>query len=307
MTILQGDPGLGKSTLALDIASKVSSNAPMPDGSVSDLGEKAQVLLLSAEDGVGDTIRPRLDAAGAEQARISIPAENRHFLIPNDADLLRDAMNHINAHLLIIDPLSAFLDSSINSWNNQHVRRALSPLSELAEQLNAAVLVIDHLNKKSGVAAIQRGGGSIGFNAAARSVLLVCKHPKEPETFVLASVKSNLGPPPPSLMYSTVEAENNAVKLEWKGDCPYEADELVAGSFELPGSRKLAIAIEFLQNKLATGSVLAKVIEREATSSGISTRTLSRARKELGVTSAPVGLRGDWALSLPLRGTLMPG
>lgn len=303
VTILQGDPGLGKSTLALDIASKISRNFPMPDGSVSALSEPAAVFLMSAEDGLADTIRPRLDAAGADQERISVP-QDRHFLVPRDADLIGDSVKQTNARLVILDPLAAFLDGSINSWNNQHVRRALAPLAHVADQTGAAILVLDHLNKRSGIAAIQRGSGSIAFNAAARSVLLVCKHPQEPENFVLANVKSNLGAPPASLAYRTVEAENKAVKLEWLGECPYTADELVTAAFEPTNGRKVGVAIEFLRERLSPCDVLSKVVEREAAERGISARTLTRARKELGVKASPAGLQGEWVLSLPISEAL---
>lgn len=162
-------------------------------------------------------------------------------------------------------------------------------------------MILDHLNKRSGVSAIQRGGGSIGFNAAARSVLLACKHPQESETFVLASVKSNLGPPSISLAYRTVEAPNKAVTLQWLGECPYEADDLVTTAFEPSNSRKLTVAIDFLKSKLSGASVLLRLVDREAAAFGISLRTLARARKQLGVTAKPVGMQGEWVLSLPIR------
>jgi archaellum biogenesis ATPase FlaH len=291
ITILQGDPGLGKSTIALDIASRLTTNAE---------------LLLSAEDGVADTISPRLDALGAEQGRITIPGEHRHFLVPSDADLIQRALQQRNSKLCVIDPLAAFLDGRINSWNNQHVRRALTPLAQIASMTGAAILIVDHLNKRSGIAAIQRGSGSIGFNAAARSVLLVCKHPQEPETFVLSSVKNNLSAPSPSLSYRTVEAENKAVKLEWLGECPFDADELAAAAFEPIGSRKLESAKDWLLTRLGTGSALSRMVQREALEKGISSRTLTRARKDLGVVSQPCGLQGEWAISLPVRASMSP-
>jgi hypothetical protein len=301
LTILQGDPGLGKSTLALDIASRVSRNLPMPDDSVSALNEPAAVFLMSAEDGLADTIRPRLDAAGADQERIFAPEEGGQFLVPRDVDLIRDAVEQKNAKFVILDPLAAFLDGSINSWNNQHVRRALTPLSQIAGQTGAAILVLDHLNKRSGIAAIQRGSGSIAFNATARSVLLACKHPQDPEACVVASVKSNLGSPCVSLAYRTVEAANKAVKLEWVGECRYDADELVAGAFEPTNGKILRFAMDFLRERLLLSSALSTVVEAEAQARGISIRTLARARKELGVRSQPIGHQGQWTLSLPLN------
>jgi hypothetical protein len=305
ITILQGDPGLGKSTLALDIASRTTRNDRMPDDSVSDLREVADVVLLSAEDGLADTICPRLDALGADRQRISVPQE--HWRIPIDADLIGEALRERNAKLLVVDPLTAFLDSSVNSWNNQHVRRALTPLAEVAQQTGAAILIVDHLNKRSGIAAIQRGSGSIGFNAAARSVLLAGKHPEESEKVVLASVKSNLGRPPASLAYRMAEAENKAVRIEWLGECPYGADDLVNMSFEAGNGRKLEAAVEFLKAKLSQNTVLSSVVEKEAASQGISERTLRRAKRQLGVKSMPIGLQGEWVLSLPMRQILSPG
>jgi hypothetical protein len=255
---------------------------------------------MSAEDGLADTLRPRLDAVTADQQLISVP-QDQHFLIPRDTDLIRDAVEQTNAKLVILDPLAAFLDGTVNSWNNQHVRRALTPLAQLADLTGAAVLVLDHLNKRSGIAAIHRGSGSIAFNAAARSVLLVCKHPQDPETFVLASVKSNLGSPPVSLAYRTVEAENKAVKLQWLGECPYAADELAAAAFEPTNSRKVGAAIEFLRERLSSCDALSRVVESEAIAQGISPRTLTRARKELGVKSSPIGMGKEWTLSLPIE------
>jgi hypothetical protein len=227
--------------------------------------------------------------------------KDQHFLVPRDADRIRDSVHQTNAKLVILDPLAAFLDGSINSWNNQHVRRALAPLAQVAEQTGAAILVLDHLNKRSGIAAIQRGSGSIAFNAAARCVLLACKHPQEPETFVLASVKSNLGLPSTSLSYRTVEADNKAVKLEWRGECPYSADDLVTAAFEPTNGKKLRNAMDFLRERLSSCSALSNVVEAEAQERGISARTLARAKKELGVQSQPIGKQGQWALSLPLK------
>ena len=208
--------------------------------------------------------------------------------------------------LCVIDPLAAFLDASVNSWNNQHVRRALTPLADIARQTGAAILIIDHLNKRSGIPAVHRGSGSIAFNAAARSVLLACKHPQEPETFVLSSIKTNLCASPPSLSYRTLQADNGALKLEWLGECPYDADELVTAAFEPVGSRKLANAVEWLRIRLASASALSKVVEKEAAEMGFSPRTLARARKELGVISQPSGLQGEWVISLPLKSRLSP-
>jgi hypothetical protein len=301
ITILQGDPGIGKSTIALDIASRTSTRQPMPDGSHSDLEDAADVFLLSAEDGPADTIRPRLDALGTNQERITIPAGYRHFLIPSEVSLIHDALRQRNAKLCVIDTLASFLDVTINSWSNQHGRRALTPLAEIARKTGAAILIVDHLNKRTGIPAVHRGSGSIAFNAAPRSVLMACKHPQEPETFVLSSVKCNLCAPPLSLAYRTIPADNGVLKLEWLGECPYDADELVTAAFEATSSRKLKAAEDWLRVRLGSASALSKVVEKEAANMGISARTLARARKQLGVISQPSGLQGEWIICLPLN------
>jgi hypothetical protein len=220
-------------------------------------------------------------------------------LIPSEISLIRDAIQQRDAKLCVIDPLAAFLDATINSWNNQHVRRALTPLADVACQTGAGIFIVDHLNKRSGIPAVHRGSGSIAFNAAARSVLMACKHPAEAETFVLSSVKSNLCAPPISLAYRTLKADNGALKLEWLGECPYDADELATAAFEATSSRKLTQAVEWLRARLGSTSALSKVVEKEAVEIGISPRTLWRARNQLGVISQPCGLQGEWVISLP--------
>ena len=184
--------------------------------------------------------------------------------------------------------------ATINSWNNQHVRRALTPLADIALQTGAAILIVDHLNKRSGIPAVHRGSGSIAFNAAARSVLLACKHPQEAETFVLSSVKPNLCALPPSLAYHTGQADNGALKLEWLGECLYDADELVTAAFEATSSRKLQDAVEWLRLRLGSGSALSKGVQKEAAE-----RALPRGRSG--------GRVSNWELSPSRRGYKVSG
>ena len=299
ITILQGDPGLGKSTMSLDIAARVTHGDGMPDASESELGGPAGVVILTAEDGLADTIRPRLDAAGADVSRVVSFGPEEQLLIPRDVGKICSAIRQVGARLLLIDPLAAFLDATVNSWNNQQVRRALTPLAKTAESTDAAVLVLDHLSKASGRAAIYRGNGSIGMNAAARSVLLVGKDPQEQETFVLASVKCNLSRKPRSLRYRTEEAANGAVRIEWLGECDTNADEL--GVEEGPATdSKLAGCAEWLRQRLNNGSsVLESIVRKEALGQGYSERTYKRARQQAGVKSTRAG--EHWVLSLTYR------
>ena len=177
ITIIQGDPGLGKSTISLDLGARVSRGLPMPDGTFG-IGP-AGVLILSAEDGLSDTVRPRLEAAGADLDRVRaqtwVARPDKPPVIPSDLDAIAASIRKYDVALTIIDPMMAFLGADVGSNNNQDIRRALAPVKAMAEELGVAVVFVHHLNKGSGPA-IYRGGGSIGISAAARCVLVVGKN-----------------------------------------------------------------------------------------------------------------------------------
>ncbi|MDP6582331.1 MAG: AAA family ATPase, partial [Vicinamibacterales bacterium] len=195
VTLIDGDPGLGKSALTTDLAARVSTGRPMPDGEPCEAGG---VVILTAEDALADTVRPRLDAAGANSTRIiAVPTvgtgEDEHMpSVPGDLGAIEVAIQRVDARLVIIDPLMAYLGGEVNSHRDQDVRRALAPIAQLAERTGVAVLIIRHLNKDQGGKAIYRGGGSIGISGAARSVLLVAEDPDDLDRRILVPVKANL-------------------------------------------------------------------------------------------------------------------
>ena len=176
ITLVDGDPGEGKSTLTLDIAARVSRGGPMPDRSA---GGSGTVLIMSAEDGVADTIVPRLSAAGANLRRVHILTEvrgvsddgkivTRPVELPGDLPIVERIIREHRVVLVVIDPLMAYLSGTVNSFRDQDVRRALHPLAQLAETTGATFVVVRHLNKSAGGKAMYRGGGSIGIGGAAR-------------------------------------------------------------------------------------------------------------------------------------------
>ncbi len=310
ITLLDGDPGLGKSLVTLDLVARVTQNGAMPDGSA---GIAGGAVLLSAEDDLAATVRPRLRAAGADVQRVvavqTVLAsdeetgreQERAFTLPGDIPLLEQAIREVDARLIVIDPLMAYLDGKVNSWRDQDVRAALTPLSRLAERTAVAVVILRHLTKGGGGNAIYRGGGSIGIIGAARSGLLVAKSPDDPEhERILASSKSNLGPPMPALRYRIVERDGTP-RVEWLGACDYTAASLLSeatGDHELP-ARDEARAL--LTDVLADGPVPQRDVERAARAAGISLTTLSRAKKRLGVEAKKVGFHGAsrWVWQLP--------
>jgi RecA-family ATPase len=136
--------------------------------------------------------------------------------MPEDLDVIRRGIERVDAKLVIVDPLMAFLSGDVDSHRDQDVRRALALLAKLAEETGAAILVVRHLNKTGGGNPLYRGGGSIGIIGAARSALLVAKHPEDERRRVLAPLKSNLAEPAPSSMFMLTQAANGAVRVEWK-------------------------------------------------------------------------------------------
>jgi RecA-family ATPase len=197
--------------------------------------EAAGVLIVSAEDGVADTILPRIKAAGGDPSRIvvlnTVPdgeGRERFLSLPEDIPHVKRAIARVGAKLVIFDPLMAFLSANLDAHRDQHVRRVLAELAALAEETGAAVVVVRHLNKGSGTNPLYRGGGSIGIVGAARSAMLVAKHPEDDQRRVLASQKSNLAMAPPSLTFALTEASNGAVRVEWKGETPLKASALLA-------------------------------------------------------------------------------
>jgi AAA domain/Bifunctional DNA primase/polymerase, N-terminal len=333
LTILDGDPALGKSLVTQDLAARITTGRPMPDGAA---GVEGGVVLLTAEEVLADTVVPNLRAAGGDPTRVRVvrcmwdrdPAtgvrRSRPFRMPQDVPYLKHTIQKVDARLLIVDPLMDYLDASVNSWHEQHVRPALAPLTALAEETGIAVLCVRHLNKGDGTNALYRGdgtnalyrgGGSIAIIAVARSGLLMAKDPDDPQNArVLASTKSNLGPPMPSLRLRIQigqgsqeqdgQPEGEEVEaaapptIEWLGTCGHTADALLSAAAPAgtPASTSaLGKASAFLREALAGGPRPASEIEHEAWAAEISRGTLNRARTQLSVQATKVGFApGHW-------------
>jgi hypothetical protein len=312
VSIIDGDPGLGKSTSLLSIAACVSRGLPLPGGGAFG---PASVVLLSAEDGLADTIRPRLDAAGADVSRIfalrAVKSGNGEESFPTiDGNLgaIEEAVRRTKAARVGVDPLMAYLGGEVNSYRDHAVRRAIAPLAKMAEETGAAIVLIRHLTKGGGAASIYRGGGSIGIVGAARSALLVAKDPEDEERRIVASVKSNLSKPPASLAYRLETAPNGAPRLVWEeGDAGITADELLAAQAPaVESGRPRDHAVAFLARYLSGGPRPADEVIRDGEAEGLSEKTLRRARATLGAVSVKVGFPGSWRWALPEDGQKAP-
>lgn len=300
LTLLIGDPGLGKSLLTLDMVARVSRAGAWPDGGRAPLGH---VILLSAEDGVADTIRPRVDTLGGNAARAWVLSAVKHenaerpFSLAADLPALEQAMAQTGAVLVVIDPLSAYLGEN-DSYKDSEVRGLLAPLATLAEQTGIAVLGVMHLGKDAQRRAIHRALGSVAFVAAARVVLAVAKDPDNESHRLLLPIKNNLTAPPAVLAFSLPGG-----RLEWEPQpvAGVDADTILG---QVPEDREeRRDADEFLRELLKDGGVRAADVLRAARENGIPERTLYRAKRRLGIKArheGQPGKRGAWYWFLPM-------
>ncbi|HWG41633.1 MAG TPA: AAA family ATPase [Gemmataceae bacterium] len=306
LAILDGDPGLGKSLVTLDLCARLSTGRPFPDDTAGP--GPAAALILNGEDSAHDTVRPRLEALGADLQRVFVlhqdDGPNEQLLrLPAQTAVLDDALTRTRARLLVIDPIVAFLDPRIQTSSDASVRRALAPLVQLAERHSTAILLIRHLNKSLGRSPVYRGGGSIGFLAACRSGWLIARDPDQPAHCVLAQIKNNLAPPQPSLAYQVQSNESAVLSLSWLGPSDRTAAQLLAPVARSPAPltpRDRACA--FLQSFLREGPRTSRDIWPEAQRQGLTERTLDRAKRELAIRSVRV-----WAEGRRISYWLLPG
>jgi hypothetical protein len=313
ITLLDGDPGLGKSTLLCEFAARISRGDPLPGG---DAAPPRPVVLMSAEDDPYDTIRPRIDAAGGDPRRVIAFAT-----LPNDAStetlgaipdhlyVIEEIITRTRAALLIIDPLVAFLARGHNANSDQGVRRAFHALKGLAERTGVAIVAVRHLNKSMTANPLYRGGGSIGIIGAARCGLLLAPDPEDAERRILASTKDNLGLPPPSLAFRLLSSPGSDVaRVVWEGESQWTAGQLLRESASgVPTHSLLADAREWLRAALADGPRSAREILREAADAGLGRNLLYTARKLEGVAIAKERIPGGrWVWSYPTGAVELP-
>ncbi|HXF73001.1 MAG TPA: AAA family ATPase [Actinomycetota bacterium] len=311
VTVLAGDPGLGKSTITMELAARWSRG--QAEGDL--LGTPVPVAIATAEDNWATTVRPRLEAAGADLDLVLRLEMDRADgsgdpTFPDDLPEVERALAARAVRVVIVDPFVAHLPPSVNSWRDQDVRRALAPLRRLAEGLDAAVVGVLHLNKRETGALVARVSGSIGMPAAARSLLVVAPDPEDPSgsTRLLAHGKSNLGPEAPAKRFRIEgrwakgpDGEDIATSgIAWCGEVRVnKADLLSADGHEDRTARREAAG--FLRELLAEGPVPAEEVKREAAAAGIAWATVRRAKAELGVASKKQRFGGAWVWSLPSR------
>ena len=296
VTIVQGDPGEGKTTMVLQIIAKLTKGeAVLPsDSDESDLEEKTMalepvnVIYQTAEDGLGDTIKPRLLSAGADCSRVMVIDDNDQALTMMDARL-EEAIIQTKARLVVLDPIQGFLGTAVDMHRANEIRPLMKRVAVLAEKYHCAIILIGHMNKNSNGKSSYRGLGSIDFQAAARSVLIVGRIKDEPEIRVVCHVKSSLAPEGKSIAFRL----DKDTGFEWIGEYDISADDLLSGDNR---GQKIHEAKEFLKEILVSGSVAQTKVAEEAESRGIKKKTLWNAKKELEIDSVKIGNQWFWML-----------
>ena len=292
LSLITGDPNVGKTHLALAIAAAVTTGEPLPWEPAHEKNTPANVIFQSMEDGYGDTIKPRLMRLGANCGLVHVINEGLHPLTLDDARI-EQAIVKTGAKMVIFDPLTAYCNG-FEMGNSGGIRPVLTQLAAVAQRTNCAVIAICHLNKRSGGKSQYRTLGSIDITAISRSVITVGKIPGDEEIRVFVHGKSNLTAPGKSQAFA-FDTESG---LMWLGDYPITLDELLDGKIDTkrqPGRpSQLDLAKQFITAALSDGVTAAAEIKTLAGSAGISKNTLDRAKSALGVKSVKQGDNWRW-------------
>ena len=279
ITIIEEDPGEGKTTLILKLAAALSMGLPLPCDDDKEY-EPIHIIYQTAEDGIEDTIKPRLEKAGADCSMIRVIDETDKELSMTD-DRLEQAIIETGARLIILDPIQAYIGATVDMHRANEIRPVLKHLGIIAEKHNCAIILIGHMNKASGSESTYRGLGSIDIQATARSVLLVARLRDKPNIRIMAHDKSSLTPAGDAIGFEMTE-DNGMVCI---GPYDITIDELLSGN-EGRGKKKLDIAENFIKEYFGSNKVIpSNEIMMEAAKRSIKRNTLLSAKKKLGITS----------------------
>jgi len=307
LTLLGGDPDLGKSLICTDAAARLSTGAHWARGPRAEVGS---TIFICSEDGIADTIRPRAEVAGADLEMLHVfestfvsNGKRKTFSLQNDLDTLGAAIEKLgNTELICIDAITSYM-GKIDSHRTTDVRAVLEPVAEFAERHRVAILGVTHPPKAAQGNALRAFTGSFAFIAAPRIGFFVTTEP-DTDRRLLLPVKNNIGMKAPGMGYyvSTKTVGNNIIApcILWD-DAPVDvtADQAIAAAHAaLKDGGSLKDAKSFLRDLLALGSISSKEAEEAAEANGISSRTLKRAKKELGVKSEKGGFEGGWQWTL---------
>jgi len=289
LTIMDGDPGMGKSLVTAQLGANITCGERFANG---EKPRKGRVLYMSPEDEPDRILRPRLEAHGANISKIRF-MRNAFILDEVGIERLRRELIEHPAELAIIDPLTAFIPEHTNTHQANEARGFMRPLAMLARDLDMSILVVRHMRKAATDSAIQAGQGSMDFIASVRSGLVVMKHPVDPETRVFAQSKANYSRKGPSITFEVVGFDEGSVpKIQWNGPIPQSADDLLQNQKQVSAVERCAEAIK---DMLAGEGLAARDALDRLKAQGFSERTITDAKALAGVKSGR-GPGAAWTL-----------
>jgi len=290
ITVIQGDPGDGKTTFILNIAALLSRGIPLPESSAQI--KPMSVIYQSAEDDVEDTIKPRLLSASADCSKIAYINSSKEKLTINDPRI-EQAICDVNANMMILDPLQAYLSADSDMHRAADMRPLMHHLAGIAKRTGCAIVIIGHMNKAAGAKSLYRGLGSIDISAAARSILLVGRLKSDPNIRVMTQLKNNLAP------------EGNAVAFEldekagvrWIGYYDVTPDDMLTGVPQYSDDENKHIqATDIMKELLEGGPVPCNLVYETCLERGIKKRTVDASKKTIGVKSIKKADGWYWTL-----------
>lgn len=291
ITIIEGDPNIGKSYLTMYLAAMMTKGGELPDGQQL---QKEIVYFFSSEDIPEVTVRPRIEAMGGDARKIYFPGRPFTFTDECIADLDQHLAER-NVGLIVVDTLFSFLPDGVDTSKPSAIRERLHKLAKLAQDHDCAIIIVRHWTKGDRGKAIYRGGGLIDIVGVARSGLTIAVHPEDPKLRIMAHMKYSVSEQGESRVFELVMEEGkNRPILVWHGTTDITADELEASGNAAP--KALDNAVIFLTEELQGGPKQATVIKNTARTKGIATRTIERAKKELGVLSKKTDEGWIWRL-----------
>ena len=292
ITLLQGDPGDGKSTMMMNLISCLTNAGFTPDG--QKIAVPKRVIYQCSEDGVADTIKPRLEASGADCSKVAFIDEELISLTLDD-EKLRDAIIDFKASLVVIDPFQAYLGDDVYMSSARKIRKLMQRLNIWASTYNCAIVLIGHMNKKENSKELYRGLGSIDIVAAARSVLQVSRKDEDSSTRYMKHVKSSLAAKGRDISFE-IDADRGFQWLGCVGTAEGTAADNSGNTEDIKPLSKDEMLANLLIKKLADGPVRATEIQSEFIEIGIGMKALKRVKKIVGIKS--VRKQGQWFWSM---------
>lgn len=319
--IWDGDPATGKTSAAMDIAARITTGRGMPGeegADTDDTNPRRGVLLLTAEDSLEQTIRPRMEAAGADLNKVGVVVK-RHAdsdtfgtpVIPDDIEGIENQVIAFDADLILIDPIMGYISGSLDSNNDQNIRAAMAPLIGMIARRNCGLLVIRHLNKATGISPMYRGGGSIGMSGIVRFGMTVARDPNDitGDTRVIAPYKVNVGKEPRSIQYRLVSAVGyDVARVEWMDEVDISAADLLIASMPESERNRLRDCMEWLRQEMdssPTKQPLQKDVKSKCTRDGFAWEEVKKAMASLNIGTWRQDATQDMVLHY--RDTAKPG